>query len=100
MQIGAVGAIGAIGSPGPVVQTEPAANAVEGFQNLLADAIQKLGQSQAEADAAVNGLAAGEPLDLHAVALAVEENSLNFQLAMQVRNKLVEAYQEVQRMQV
>ncbi len=103
MAIGAISSIGSAGSLAGLNPTRPATaptNAVEGFQNLLSDALSKLQQGQAETDQAVSQLAAGAPLDLHTVALAVEENSLNFQLAMQVRNKLVEAYQEVVRMQV
>ena len=45
-------------------------------------------------------MAAGDPIDLHEVMLARETASLQFQLAVQVRNKLVEAYQDVMRMQV
>ena len=45
-------------------------------------------------------LAAGEPVELHDVMIAMEEADLSLRLALQVRNKLVEAYQEIQRMQV
>lgn len=103
MATGAIGSIGSAVASGGVIPNSPLSapdNAIEGFQNLLANAITKLEQGQAETDQVVSQLAAGVPLDLHTVALAVEENSLNFELAMQVRNKLVEAYQEVVRMQV
>ena len=103
MAIVPISGIGSVGSLAGLNPTQPAtssANAVESFQNLLSDALGKLQQGQAETDQAVNQLAAGGPVDLHTVALAVEENSLDFQLAMQVRNKLVDAYQEVVRMQV
>ena len=45
-------------------------------------------------------VASGEPVELHDVMLAQERASLGFELAVQVRNKLVEAYQDIMRMQV
>ena len=70
------------------------------FQNVLSDAVQQLNELQQKADNAIESLASGEPIDLHDVTIAMEEASLGFQLALQVRNKLIEAYQEVMRMQV
>ncbi|MCC7369081.1 MAG: flagellar hook-basal body complex protein FliE [Chloroflexi bacterium] len=74
--------------------------ALEGFGQALNTAIQGLNESQSAADNASVSLAAGEPVDLHEVMLARETASLHFQLAVQVRNKLIEAYQDVMRMQV
>ena len=71
-----------------------------GFGQALTDAISGLNQSQNAADDASVRMAAGDPIDLHEVMLARETASLQFQLAVQVRNKLVEAYQDVMRMQV
>jgi flagellar hook-basal body complex protein FliE len=71
-----------------------------GFGQALSTAIEGLSQSQNAADDASVRMAAGEPIDLHEVMLARETASLQFQLAVQVRNKLVEAYQDVMRMQV
>ncbi len=45
-------------------------------------------------------LAAGEPVQLHDEMIAQDQAALGFQLAVQVRNKLVEAYQDVMRMQL
>ena len=45
-------------------------------------------------------LAAGEPIDIHEVMLNTEQASLGFSMALQVRNKLVDAYQEIMRMSV
>ena len=80
--------------------TAPAANAGGGFGQALTDAISSLSDSQNAADDASVRMAAGDPIDLHEVMLARETASLHFQLAVQVRNKLVEAYQDVMRMQV
>ncbi len=72
----------------------------EGFGRALTDAIEGLNETQGAADEASVLMAAGEPIDLHEVMLARETASLHFQLAVQVRNKLIEAYQDVMRMQV
>lgn len=80
--------------------TPAAGNAAGGFGQALTDAISGLSESQNAADDASVRLAAGDPIDLHEVMLARETASLQFQLAVQVRNKLVEAYQDVMRMQV
>jgi flagellar hook-basal body complex protein FliE len=45
-------------------------------------------------------LIAGEPIDLHEVMISAEEASVAFDLMMEIRNKLLEAYQEIQRMQI
>lgn len=72
----------------------------DGFGAALVDAVQSLDRLQREADASGLQLGAGEPVDLHDVMLAQDRASLSLQLALQVRNKLVEAYQDVMRMQL
>lgn len=67
-----------------------------GFGALL----EGLGAAQAEADRALIDLAVGGDRDLHDVMLAVEMESIAFELATQIRNRLVDAYQEIFRMSV
>ena len=57
-------------------------------------------QSQQKSDNLVEQLARGEDVDLHTVMIALEENNVNFNVALGIRDKLVEAYREVMRMQV
>ena len=78
----------------------PEAGKAGGFGQALTDAISGISDAQNAADDASVRLAAGDPIDLHEVMLARETASLQFQLAVQVRNKLVEAYQDVMRMQI
>ena len=66
------------------------------FDELLAG----LSDIQAQADAALTELAVGGEQELHDVVLAVEMESIAFELAVQIRNRLVEAYQEIFRMSV
>ena len=71
-----------------------------GFGTALMNAIEGLDAVQKSADDKAMELATGEPVDLHEVMLSRETASLHMQLALQVRNKLVEAYQDVMRMQL
>src|SRR5918992_3709984 len=70
------------------------------FGAALKDAVGALGQLGQQADASTMKLAAGEPIDIHEVMLNTEQASLGFSMALQIRNKLVDAYQEVMRMSV
>jgi flagellar hook-basal body complex protein FliE len=72
----------------------------QGFGQMLAGAIDKLEGSLAEANQQSAALAAGKADDLTSVVLAVQRASLNVQLAVQVRNKAVEAYQDLFRIQI
>ena len=71
-----------------------------GFGDLLANAIGQLQAVSDNADAQVAALATGEDVELHDVMIALEAESIAMNLAVQVRNKAVEAYQEIFRMQV
>jgi flagellar hook-basal body complex protein FliE len=70
------------------------------FGSALKDAVGALGQLGAQADASSLSMAKGDPIDLHEVMLNTEQASLGFSMALQVRNKLVDAYTEVMRMSV
>jgi len=70
------------------------------FGEVLKDSLAQVNSLQHEADAAIQSLATGGTATLHDTMLAVQKAELSFRLMMQVRNKIVEAYQEVLRMQV
>jgi flagellar hook-basal body complex protein FliE len=89
----------------PIVPTSvggaaPAAAGGADFGSALKQAVGALGQLGAQADASSLSLAQGNPVDLHEVMLNTEQASLGFSMALQVRNKLVDAYTEVMRMSV
>jgi len=71
-----------------------------GFQSMLESIVGGVEQSQNQAQQAVNSFLNGGNEELHSVALATQRASLEFELSMQVRNKVVSAYQEVMRMQL
>lgn len=70
------------------------------FQDVLASAVQSVEAAGANASASVERFLAGEGEELHATILATQRAELSFELFMQARNKVVNAYQEVMRMQM
>ena len=100
----AVDSIGGLAPLGPLPRlAQPAGPdpaGAGGFAQVLNGLIGQNAQASATADAAVASLATGEAQDLHSVSLAVAQADLSFRLILELRNRLTEAYQEVQRMQV
>ncbi|SRR6266568_8563190 len=72
----------------------------ESFANYLGEMVSKVNTSQMDADHAIQKLATGESKGLHEVMIAMEKSAISFQFLSQVRNKVVEAYQEIMRMPV
>ncbi len=75
------------------------AEAAGGFADTLRGAMGEMGQLQSQAETKVAGVLEGSGGDVHSALIAVEKADLSFQLMMQVRNKIVSAYQEISRMQ-
>ncbi len=96
MEIGRIQGAGALAQTGATAAAKPAA----GFADLLGKAIGQLQSVSDNADAKVNAMASGQDVELHEVMLAVETESIAMSLATSIRNKAVEAYQEVFRMQM
>jgi len=69
------------------------------FMKTLKDAMGEVGQLQDEADSRVNQLLAGNGQDVHSAMIAVQKAGLAFEMMVQVRNKIVQAYQQVSGMQ-
>jgi flagellar hook-basal body complex protein FliE len=80
------------------VGAAPAAPAT--FEKLITDFVGEVASKQAAAAESVNGLVSGGNVSLHQTMIAMEEASISFQLMVEVRNKLLESYQELMRMQV
>ena len=88
--------------PAAVGQTAPigAGPANASFGNMLGNLVGEVNAKQATAGAAMEGLLKGQNVSLHQAMIAMEEASVSFQLMAEVRNKLLESYQELMRMQV
>jgi flagellar hook-basal body complex protein FliE len=80
----------------------PKAGAAEGadFKNVLLDSIREVNSMQMEANQAVESLATGGDVNPAEVLTAVQKADLAFRMMMQVRNKLVQAYEEVKSIRV
>jgi flagellar hook-basal body complex protein FliE len=85
--------------PGVVTPSSPAGKPGE-FLNLLQGAMGSLQSTQSQAADAVQKFLTGENEELHSTVLAAQRAEIAFELALQVRNKVVQAYQEVMRMQM
>lgn len=70
-----------------------------GFREVLHSAIDDIQQLEGQAGEKVADVLAGNGEDVHSALIAVEKADLSFQLMMQVRNKIISAYQEISRMQ-
>lgn len=70
------------------------------FSNVLSDAISKVNDSEVNANNKIESLIKGEDLEMHEVMLAMQESVLSLQALIEVRNKTVEAYQEISKLQL
>ncbi len=70
----------------------------ENFEVLLKDAVNKVNTVQNEAEKAIQELAGGG--DISSAVIAMEKADLSFQVMIEVRNKLLSAYEEIMRLQV
>lgn len=87
--------------------TQPAGHASHGaaapgggFGDLLQSSLDRVGRLQGEADRAVEDLAVGRQTDLHSTMIAVEKAGIAMELALQIRNKLLNAYETLMRQQI
>ncbi len=92
--------IAGLGGPEQPGKTGGAADGKGGFASVLKDSLTQVNAMQQKADAAITALATGEKVSLHETMIAMEQADVSFRMMMQVRNKIVEAYQEILRMQV
>lgn len=76
------------------------AGATSNFMGSLKEAISSINDAQTGASQAVDALATGQSNNIHQTMVALQQADVSFQLMMQVRNKLVSAYEEIQRMQI
>ena len=72
----------------------------ENFGQMLMDAIQEVNKSQKDSRKKQEDLMANRPVEYHDLMITMERASTAMSLTLQVRNKLLEAYQEINRMQV
>jgi flagellar hook-basal body complex protein FliE len=76
------------------------AGAPGSFGSVLGQFVGEVNTKQNAAGVALDGLLSGQNISLHQAMIAMEEANVSFQLMVEVRNKLLESYQELMRMQV
>lgn len=86
-----------------VVNNEQLVNKEESkinFSDVIGDAIEKVNESQINANNKIEDLIKGENVTMHEVMLSVQESQMSMQLMLEVRNKLFDAYQEISKVQL
>ena len=99
MMINALEALSAV-QPALAGSASAAGVAPEGFATHVMREMQQVNQDLLQSEQMLRQVAAGEPVALHTVMIHMEETRLAFQTLVQVRNKVLEAYQDLMRMQV
>ena len=84
----------------PVISPAKAPGGASGFASMLSDAVGRMDQSNKTAQSSIDSFMSGENDEVHSVAMATQKTELQFELFLAVRNKVVQAYQEVMRMQM
>lgn len=101
MSIDAVAALGAHDEVGPVWQDQVSTGSqATPFSHRVAEGLQEVNRQLMSTQRDLQQLAAGEVENLHDVLIRLEESRTGLQLLLQVRNRVLEAYQDVMRMQV
>lgn len=72
----------------------------QSFTDMLTSELDKVTESQKESDNLMVDFVSGGDVDLHQVMIAAEEARLNMEMMVQVRNKVIEAYKELNNMQL
>ena len=80
--------------------TSSAQSASDSFASMLGQFVSDVNAQQNISAQAVNALQSGQNVPLHQAVIAMEEANVSFQLMVEVRNRLLDAYQEIMRMQI
>ena len=78
----------------------PGPNGAHSFSDLMRQSVDQVNEYQHQADTAVNELVAGRSKNIHETMLTIERADTSLKLMTQVRNKILDAYREIMRMQV
>jgi flagellar hook-basal body complex protein FliE len=97
MNIPAITPIGATGGLGPAA---PSGATAPGFDNALQQGLEQVSGLEQTADSLTKSVATGGPTQIHELMVATTKAQLGVDLLVQVRNRAVEAYQEIMRLQV
>lgn len=99
MEMNALTQVGSIRTPG-VAKMQTPAEVTKNFTSFLSDAMNQVNQAQVESANLADQFAAGQIQDLHQVTVAGQKSTVMLQMTLQVRNKVIESYQEIMRMSI
>jgi flagellar hook-basal body complex protein FliE len=100
MSIGSIKSLGSIDPRAAYGSVGPAASPQTSFADQLKNAVAEVDGLQGKREDMVENMVTGETAEVHDVMIAAKESQLAFELLLEVRNKLLESYQEIMRMQV
>lgn len=82
-------------------ETKPSSDSTgPSFSEILKKSIEQVNDAQLQADSAIKAAIAGQATDIHDTMIAIQKADVSLKLMMEVRNKLLEAYQDIMRTQV
>ncbi len=84
----------------PLKPQAPGAEGGPGFKEVLMKNIEQVNKLQQDADSAIEDLFTGKRDDVTGVMIAKQKADMAFQLLLQVRNKMIDAYEEIKQMRV
>jgi len=79
---------------------KPSSRETESFERVLSESINKVNGLQLEADRQIEALSKGDQKDIHQTMISMEKAAISFELMMQIRNKIISAYDEIRRMPI
>lgn len=83
-----------------ILNNQGAGKVADDFKTLLSNSLNDLNSTQRNAEAAIETFATGGDIDVHSVMIASQKASLSMQMAMQLRNKAIQAYESISKMNV
>lgn len=92
--------VGTVPAPSAPTSTGTSSTGEKSFADTLKEAVNSVNVAQKEADVKMQELATGKTKNIHDVMLTAEKADISLRLMTQVRNKIIEAYQEIMKMQV
>ena len=98
--VGAVTGVAAPDALTPSMTQAAGAPTHTSFLNMISDGLDKINQKAVDADAQVKAFILDDSMPPHRVIYALEQSQMSLQMMLQVRNKVVDGYQEIMRMQL
>jgi flagellar hook-basal body complex protein FliE len=100
MAIGSIKSLGSVDPRAAYGGTNTVQNPKTSFVDQLKNAMSEVNELQTQRETMVEQMVTGEATEVHDVMIAAKESQLAFELLLEIRNKLLESYQEIMRMQV